>query len=1202
MGRHKRGFNAEARKVVKGRLVDENEVKKLRAQVLLGGGDGDAAEGDSNALVLPAKKRVFKKDKEVVGEGRFLSKKKRRRLEKIVEQKKKKAERGELLERLKEVQIAPEALEKMASISAVQTKGLKRQFAEDEWRERLEKEGKEETEDFERVAMQTLLKNPVKKQKLSKMIPRKDAQLQERDDVLGFEESSEEEEEDIGNEEEVEDKDLEEVQDKEEELQDPTVTSEKPKALQTEATENEEKKIPQVTGPSCHAMPIPTASTSHISVSRDPSVQQDREKLPILAEEQVIMEAINENPVVVIAGETGSGKTTQVPQFLYEAGYARGGKLIAVTEPRRVAAMAMSRRVGLELGAPELASYQIRFEGNVTDTTRIKFMTDGVLLREMAKDFRLSKYSVVVVDEAHERSVFTDILIGNLSRIVPMRHRDEVNGPLRLVVMSATLRVEDFTQNERLFRMPPPCVRVDSRQFEVTCHFQRNTPEDYLAAALKKTCKIHRELPEGGILVFVTGQQEVNQLVRKLRKLFPVKKTATDERDSEEEEESVGKALTNATKKSRKKKFAQGAVSREDIVPKVNLDNYRVLPLDDTESDALRCMDEDDDLEGDNLKDVEDELLHAGLRDRLHPMWTLPLYSLLSTEKQNRIFKGAPAGHRLCVVATNVAETSLTIPGIKYVVDTGKMKTKFYDRLTGVSTFLVSWTSKAGAAQRAGRAGRQGPGHCYRLYSSEVFKNSFPEHAQPEIAQRPVDDLMLQMKAMRIDNVRNFPFPTPPDATQLLVAENKLLALGAIARLKKTSVKERKINPPIITPLGRSMAAFPLAPCFAKMLALSAQDPLLLGHTVTLVSALTVQEVLQEAPVGVSPDVANTGQDYKTVAQIRAEWAGRGESALLGDPMVLMEAVYRSERYKGSLAEFCVKYSLRLKAMVEIRRLRRQLTNEVNAVVPDAKLTLDPSDRWAHDENAADRQRRFRLLRQILLSGMVNQVARKVDVETEFKDPKERKAHRLAYRCSRLAEPVFIHSKSVFAHRPKLPEWVVFQEVFETDRMFLRGVTAIEPEWLPVLAKAKCNFLPPMEDPEPWFDSEKGEVMCERRGTFGEQAWPLPTMKLPYPVDTPKVFQLFARFLVEGDVCEDLKVFTEGLLRPSSLFTRTEMVRGEVLTKFIRRLADEDVYSLETLKHAFVRDKDFLKQEFKTLVPKARHGEVDVSWPPMNLE
>jgi len=715
MGRQKRGHNAEARKSAKGKLVDQEEVRKLR-ETVLPASQNEAADDEANALVLPAKKRRFKKDKDASAQTKLLSRKRRRRLEKIVDEKRKKGERAELLQKLEEVQASKEVMDKMTSIASVQTKGVKRHLAEEQLRKEVE------NEEGENALELLALENPVKRRKLGKLLP-KPKVYPKRNDVLGFDESSSSSEDDH-EEEDVKEEIVEEI--KEEVIED------EPKS------EPNAKPEPPPPPPKGHPLSIPQVK-DRVFIKRNDKLCASRDKLPIVAEEQAIVEAINENPTVILAGETGSGKTTQVPQFLYEAGYACNGKLIGVTEPRRVAAMAMSKRVGEELNLPEKVSYQIRFEGNVTPQTRIKFMTDGVLLREMSKDFRLSKYSVIIVDEAHERSVFTDILLGNLSRIVPMRAKDEVNGPLRLVIMSATLRVEDFTKNDRLFKIQkPPCLKVESRQYDVTCHFQRVTPDDYLSAALKKTCKIHKELPEGGILVFLTGQGEVNQMVRKLRKLFPSKKHMKGNDD--EEEESVEKSMIKALKKSRKKNNVR-------VSADVDLDRYRAVPLDDTESDALRDAEEDEDL--DQLEG-DDDLIGGDALVGCQPMWTLPLYSLLNSDRQKEIFQPPPPGHRLCVVATNVAETSLTIPAVKYVVDTGKVKDKFYDHLTGVSTFQVTWTSKASAAQRAGRAGRQGPGHCYRLFSSEVYKNDFREHAQPDILKRPADDLVLQMKVKMV--------------------------------------------------------------------------------------------------------------------------------------------------------------------------------------------------------------------------------------------------------------------------------------------------------------------------------------------------------------------------------------------------------------------------------------------------------------------
>ena len=276
-----------------------------------------------------------------------------------------------------------------------------------------------------------------------------------------------------------------------------------------------------------------------VTVDRSAELQEGRMKLPILAEEDRIMEAIRHHTVTVICGETGSGKTTQVPQFLYEAGFGTPGSdnpgMIGVTQPRRVAAMSMASRVATELSLPpSRVSYQIRYDATVSSSTSIKFMTDGVLLRELAADFLLKRYSVVIVDEAHERSVNTDVLIGTLSRVVRLREsmwRKGEDGmkPLRLIIMSATLRVTDFTENKRLFDKPPPVISVDARQYPVALHFNRKTKADYIKEAYNKAAKIHARLPPGGILIFLTGQNEIQVLCKRLEKRFGVKAIAERE-------------------------------------------------------------------------------------------------------------------------------------------------------------------------------------------------------------------------------------------------------------------------------------------------------------------------------------------------------------------------------------------------------------------------------------------------------------------------------------------------------------------------------------------------------------------------------------------------------------------------------------------------------------------------------------------------
>ena len=278
------------------------------------------------------------------------------------------------------------------------------------------------------------------------------------------------------------------------------------------------------------------APRSRPTVKRSAAMSGARMELPILAEEQAIVEAIRMNPVVMIAGETGSGKTTQVPQMLYEAGFgfkdSVDSGMIAITQPRRVAAVSLSARMREELCLPAssaLVAHQIRYSSSTSPETSIKFMTDGVLLREMATDFLLSRYSVVIVDEAHERGVNTDVLIGLLSRVASLREKKWREGkdvreenardpirPLRIVIMSATLRISDFASNTTLFATQPPVVHIPARQHPVTTHFARKTVSDYLGEAYKKVCKIHARLPPGGVLVFLTGQGEIQGLCRKL--------------------------------------------------------------------------------------------------------------------------------------------------------------------------------------------------------------------------------------------------------------------------------------------------------------------------------------------------------------------------------------------------------------------------------------------------------------------------------------------------------------------------------------------------------------------------------------------------------------------------------------------------------------------------------------------------------------
>uniref|UniRef100_A0A8V5GN98 Activating signal cointegrator 1 complex subunit 3 n=1 Tax=Melopsittacus undulatus TaxID=13146 RepID=A0A8V5GN98_MELUD len=904
---------------------------------------------------------------------------------------------------------------------------------------------------------------------------------------------------------------------------------------------------------------LPCKPAVFIPVDRSPEIQEARLKLPILAEEQVIMEAINENPIVIICGETGSGKTTQVPQFLYEVGYASSDGAIGITEPRRVAAVSMSQRVAKEMNlSNRVVSYQIRYEGNVTDETQIKFMTDGVLLKEVQKDFLLSKYKVVIIDEAHERSMYTDILIGLLSRIVPLREKKGL--PLKLIIMSATLRVEDFTNNKKLFSVTPPVIQVDARQFPVTVHFNKKTPlDDYSGECFRKVCKIHRMLPSGGILVFLTGQAEVHSLCRRLRKAFPFQKNNT-----------AGSLV----------------IFLSQVLPKIDLDNYSVVPVD--EGDEDRDTETDDDMAGSDTDldlgdgdSEEDEKSDSSL-----PLYVLPLYSLLAPEKQAKVFRPPPPGTRLCVVATNVAETSLTIPGIKYVVDCGKVKKRFYDKITGVSSFRITWISQASANQRAGRAGRTEPGHCYRLYSSAVFMD-FEKFSAPEITKRPVEDLILQMKALNIEKVINFPFPTPPPTEALAAAEELLIALGALKEPPMTGRLKQQLAAKLscpISPLGRVMATFPVAPRYAKMLALSRQHDCL-PYTITIVSAMTVRELFEELdrPAVSEEEAAELKGKKARFLQMQRIWAGQGPMQKLGDLMVMLGAVGACE-YAGCTRKFCEENGLRYKAMLEIRRLRGQLTTAVNSVCTDAGLFVDPKMKPPTEAQAT-------YLRQIVLAGLGDHVARRVQAE-ELLDDKWKNA----YKTALLEDPVFIHPSSVLFKQ--LPEFVVYQEIVETTKLYMKGVSAVEPEWIPALLPPYCHFGKPLENPPPSYCPETGRVRCHRPSVFHRVSWELPAVEVDYPEGIDR-YKYFARFLLEGKVVKKLKSYSKCLLSSPHIMLKTWAKLQPRTEALLQALVAEKCDNRDALLAAWRKNPKYLLAAYRQWIPEAMHDDVAQKWPPV---
>lgn len=838
----------------------------------------------------------------------------------------------------------------------------------------------------------------------------------------------------------------------------------------------------------------PSRKAFSVQVGRSEEAQKARLALPIVSEEQKIMEAIFNNPTTVIWGATGSGKTTQVPQFLFEAGFGNPNSpnpgIIGVTQPRRVAAVSMAKRVSDELGgASGKVSYQIRFDSTVGKETVIKFMTDGILLREIANDFALSKYSVIVIDEAHERTVSTDILIGMITRIIDLRNSmrkdDAKTKPLKLIIMSATLRIADFMDNPNLFRHgAPPLLQAEGRQHPVTIHFARRTQRDYLTEAFHKISKGHRKLPPGGMLVFLTGQTEIASLTKKLRDIFS---------DTQGGQVARSKVWFPAT---------EAPLETEDL----DLGNVTMEQdlVEDGSSDADNEFEEGDEKAFD-LGEAPSTL------SRVH---VLPLYSQLQIKDQLRVFEEAPENSRMIVLATNVAETSLTIPGIRYVFDCGRVKEKRYDQITGVQSFQVGWISKASASQRAGRAGRTGPGHCYRLYSSAVYERDFVEHTKPEILRMPVEGVVLQLKSMNLQHIINFPFPTPPDRQSLSRAEKLLQYLGAISTDGK------------VTPAGRELSIYPLSPRLSKMISIGHQYECM-PYTIAMVSALAVQEIfIPENQLDLSLSALNPDTIYTNANRLADEAREKrkkdyniahrqlSKSSPSSDALKLLSAVC-AHAYASEPSSFCTEMFLNRKSLDEASSLRKQLSTIVHTNhpqrIPKYNSRLPPPS-----------ASQLEALQQILAAAYIDQIAIRADLspsppEVPRKPSRATDVPYLPLFPSNLGRSfdlidvaVFIHPSSVLAHLSpnKLPQYVVYSHLQRgtpatisgsaTPKTRMHALVAVSEKQITALAHG--TPLLRYGKPIGKMVEDKGKRECwvvpELVGEKGRAGWPLPAVKV----------------------------------------------------------------------------------------------------------
>ncbi|XP_033140169.1 ATP-dependent RNA helicase DEAH13 isoform X6 [Brassica rapa] len=950
-------------------------------------------------------------------------------------------------------------------------------------------------------------------------------------------------------------------------------------------------------------------------------------------------------------------------EFLYEAGFgskqvsSRSG-VIGITQPRRVAVLATAKRVAHELGVRlgQEVGFQVRYDKKIGENSAIKFMTDGILVREIKDDLLLKRYSVIILDEAHERSLNTDILIGMLTRSIKMRqelYRDQQkhlqNGgtiaskdviwPLKLILMSATLRVEDFVSGQRLFPKPPPVIEVPTRQYPVTIHFSKRTDEfNYMGEAYKKVMSIHKKLPQGGILVFVTGQREVENLCEKLRKSSKELVAQAARRDASEKEKKLEDdadgSFGGVDMKEIAEAFDDASNTQDYKFNSFGEDPYETGngEHDDFDEENMYESDEESDwetidddgglassLEEDGKKVDALRAAFKALADKKGSESTettttsteaeeeeekkpftpgklrvLPLYAMLSPDAQLRVFAEVEEGERLVVVATNVAETSLTIPGIKYVVDTGRAKAKSYDIKTGMDAYEVDWISQASASQRAGRAGRTGPGHCYRLYSSTVFSNTFEESSPPEITRVPIDGVVLQLKSMNIPKVENFPFPTPPEPSSIKQSERCLKALEALDSDGR------------LTQLGNAMSNYPMSPRHSRMLLTVIQmlkeatnysrANLVLAYAVAAAAALSL-----ENPLIMQFGEEKQNEDHEDDKQRKKDRKDKIKAARdrfsnpSSDALTVAYVLHSYEVAEDGPGLFCETNGLNMKTMNEMSKLKADLlrlvfrSSETENLYKWTHGTIqDVEESW---RNAASSktpllQKEEELLGEAICAGWADRVARKTK-STQYQ------------ACAVQEEPVYLHRWSSLIN--SAPELLVYSELLRTNKPYMHGATRVKPEWLVKHAKSLCVFSTPLKDPKPYYSRELDRVFCWVVPSFGPHLWELPAHSEAISDDMYRA-AVFGYALLRGEVLPCLKSARALMAgKPETLLER-EGWGLERVGSLLKALNEKKIDSLGSLRKRWEQNPNVLYPEIEAWFQKKCRHHVKELWQRMLQE
>ncbi|RKP19117.1 P-loop containing nucleoside triphosphate hydrolase protein [Rozella allomycis CSF55] len=634
------------------------------------------------------------------------------------------------------------------------------------------------------------------------------------------------------------------------------------------------------------------------------TIEQQRQRLPIYKHKKEILYVVDKYQVVVIVGQTGSGKTTQIPQYLYENGWCDDDKVIACTQPRRIAATSVAARVAEEcqVSLGETVGYSIRFEDKTSERTRIKYMTDGSLFREAMMDPLLSKYSVIMVDEAHERSLYTDLLLGLLKKIIKKRPE------LRILVSSATLDAQLFCDYFTTDGITGTILSVQGRTYPVDVFYLQEKCLDYIECTIETIKKIHQLEGEGDVLCFMTGKDEIDAVIS-------------------------------------------------------------------------------------TLKSDEDSLYNnSGIK-----LLLLPIYAGLPVEYQFKVFEPTPKGFRKVIVATNIAEASVTIDNIVYVVDCGYNKIKIFHPETGLDTLVITRVSRASAKQRAGRAGRLKPGKAYRLYTMEDY-SSMSDNSIPEIQRSNMSSVVLQLKSLGIDNIVKFPFMSPPSSEMLWRSLEFLFSLGAINEHGK-----------LTKPLGEQLAELPVDPMLARTI-LASKDFYCSDDIATIVAMISVQNIF------VNP----SGSNSKVFDAVRRKFAVEE-----GDHLTYLN-VFRAFAQKKGSSKWCHENFLNAKALNRAVTIRNHIIKYMKRLdIPKNTCEIDTI-----------------FIRKCLVCGFFANAA-KAQPDGSYKSIKD-------------GITLHIHPNSVLFKR--VPPFVIYHDVVHTTKAFMREVTAVDPEWLADLAPHYYSF------------------------------------------------------------------------------------------------------------------------------------------------